>query len=128
MAERTLDELDPPAWSDAPEDATYLVRRCHELRRKPVGAFTVEDLRIMIGQQIALPHLVPHALDLLAKDPLASGDFFHGDLLEVVLRVDRSYWIERPDERDRLNGMISTLIPMDSDVRAAVEAFRSASD
>jgi hypothetical protein len=123
--EQTLDDLDPPAWPEAPEDATYLVRRCHELRRKPIDAFSAEDLRIMIGQQIAVSCLVPRALDRLAGDPLVSGDFFHGDLLEVVLRVDRSYWAARPAERDRLHGMIATLVPMDPDVRAAIEAFRA---
>ena len=54
--------LDAPAWGPAPAEATYLVRRCHEVRNKPLDEFTVEDLRLMIGQQIALQHLVPLAL------------------------------------------------------------------
>jgi hypothetical protein len=123
--EPTLNDLDPPVWPDPPEDATYLVQRCHELRRKPIQAFTAEDLRILIGQQIALPHLVPQALDLLAGDPLVGADYGPGDLLEAVLRVDRSYWDERPSERDRLSEIVVTLVPMDPDVRAAVQAFRS---
>lgn len=125
MNDRTLDEVDPPAWSDAPADATNLVRRCHELRRKAIGEFTVEDMRMMIGQRIGLPYLVPQALDLLASDPLASGDLFPGDLLEAVLRVDGSYWTARPAERTRLSGIVATLVPMDADVRAAVEAFQA---
>jgi hypothetical protein len=57
-----LDVLDPPPWSAELEYNSFLVRRVHELRRKPVGEFTVEDLRIMIGQEIALEVLVPRAL------------------------------------------------------------------
>jgi len=47
----TLDTVDPPAWGPAPPDATPLTTRCHELRTKPLRDFTVEDLRIMIGEQ-----------------------------------------------------------------------------
>ena len=50
----TLDTVDPPAWGPAPPDATPLITRCHELRTKPLRDFTAEDLRIMIGQQVAL--------------------------------------------------------------------------
>jgi hypothetical protein len=81
---RTLDELDPPARPAADYDSR-LVTRAHDLRRKPIGDFTAEDLRIMIGQQVALAHLVPRALDALELNPLAQGDFYPGDLLQAVL-------------------------------------------
>ena len=90
---QTLERLDPPAWGPAPPDATFLVRRCHELRHKPIADFTVDDLRLMIGQSIALEHLVPVALEQLQCDPLVSGDFYAGDLLGTVLRVDHAFWI-----------------------------------
>lgn len=61
-----LDALDPRAWGFAPPEATYLVRRCHEVRNKPLHEFTVADVRLMIGQQIALQHLVPLALQQAA--------------------------------------------------------------
>jgi hypothetical protein len=89
--QRTLDDLDPPAWGPPTYDS-YLVTRCHELRTKPLGEFTVEDLRIMIGQQIGLPHLIPLAVDELYKNPLAEGDFYPGDLLCYVLRIDPAVW------------------------------------
>ena len=53
-SKRTLDTVDPPAWGPAPPDATLLIKRCHELRTKPLIDFTAEDLRIMFGQQVAL--------------------------------------------------------------------------
>ena len=60
MAGKTLDELEGVAWGEPTFDS-YLVTTCHRLRTKPVDEFSVEDLRIMIGQQIGLPHLVPLA-------------------------------------------------------------------
>ena len=83
----TLDELDGVRWG-APEFDSHLVTTCHRLRTKPVDEFTVEDLRIMIGQNIGLAHLLPRAVAILEADPLAKGDWYAGDLLCAVLRAD----------------------------------------
>jgi hypothetical protein len=91
-SKRVLDILDPPAWDPAPPDASFLIKRCHELRTKPLRDFTVEDLRIMIGQNIALQPLVGLALGRLRSDPLLEGDCYPGDLLASVLRVDTAFW------------------------------------
>jgi hypothetical protein len=80
----TLEQLDGDLWP-APEFESSLASTCHRLRRKPLDAFTVEDLRIMIGQRIGLAHLLPRAIDVLEQDPFAAGDFFPGDLLLAVL-------------------------------------------
>jgi hypothetical protein len=69
----------------------------------------VEDLRIMIGQQIALPHLLPRALALLEADPLAEGDLFPGDLLANVLRIDGQYWRENDEQRHRLRDIVGRM-------------------
>ncbi len=89
----TLDDVDPPAWGPAPPDATSLIKRCHELRTKPLVDFTVEDLRIMVEQRVALNRLVSLALERLQPDRLAEGD----DLLASVLRVDGAFWARSPD-------------------------------
>ncbi|WP_366207020.1 contact-dependent growth inhibition system immunity protein [Flavihumibacter sp. CACIAM 22H1] len=39
------------------EAPTNMVRRCLELRRIPIDEFTVEDLRLMIGQNFSLRYL-----------------------------------------------------------------------
>ena len=96
-SKRTLDTVDPPAWGPAPPDATLLIKRCHELRTKPLRDFTVEDLRIMIGQQVALGRLVPLALDRLRPDSLVEDDDYPTDLLASVLRVDTAFWERSPD-------------------------------
>ena len=91
--DKTLEELEDADWGE-PSYHSHLVETCHELRRKPLRDFTIEDLRIMIGQQIGLPFLVPLALDILEQNPLAEGDFFAGDLLYSVFRV-RLVFLER---------------------------------
>jgi hypothetical protein len=93
----TLDTVDPPAWGPAPPDATRLINRCHELRIKQLVDFTAEDLRIMIGQQVALNRLLPLALNRLQPDPLVEGDYYSEDLLASVLRVDGAFWERSPD-------------------------------
>jgi hypothetical protein len=78
------------------------MRRCHELRRKPVEDFTVEDLRIMIGQAIGLDALVPIALSTVEDNPLAAGDYYEGDLLVSLVGIPNAYWADHPDDWFRL--------------------------
>lgn len=122
----TLDTVDPPAWGPAPPDATPLTTRCHELRTKPLRDFTVEDLRIMIGEQVALNHLVWRALDRLRSDSLVAGDDYPADLLESVLRVDSAYW-ERSSGYDlelhRLAEGARERFTLASELRELIEAF-----
>ena len=102
-SKRTLDTVDPPAWGPAPPDATSLITRCHELRTKPLRDFTAEDLQIMIGQQVALNHLVWPALDRLRSDALVEYDDYPTDLLASLLRVDSAYWERSPDYDQELH-------------------------
>lgn len=120
---KTLDELDPPAWSKPAFDS-YLLGTCYRLRKKPVGAFTVEDLRIMIGQRIGLRWLVPLALDVLEREPLAQGDFYPGDLLTNVLKLDEVLWRTEPEWLRRIQRVLSSLSGPDEVVSEAVAGFR----
>jgi hypothetical protein len=86
-----LEQLEGEKWG-APEFDSHLVTTCHALRQKPISEFTVEDLRIMIGQNIGLPHLMPIAIDVLNKESLAEGDYFPGDLLANVVRADPEFF------------------------------------
>src|SRR5262245_61829540 len=93
---RTLEELEGgDVWTESP-DATFLMSRCVALRRKPLDEFTTEDLRIMIGQNIGLQYLIPLALDRLTRNLFEAGDFYPGDLLGVVLRSARGFWLQSP--------------------------------
>ena len=121
--QKTLDQLDPPAWGE-PRYSSYLVTTCHQLRRKPIGEFTVEDLRIMIGQGFALPWLVPLALEVLEPEPLAEGDFYPGDLLVNVLRVPPAFWVEERALFTRVSALLENLSELPREVKEAAVTFR----
>ncbi|WP_371502274.1 contact-dependent growth inhibition system immunity protein [Kitasatospora sp. NBC_00374] len=89
---RSVEQLTRSHWPDPPPGATRLVTVAHALRRRPVGELTVEQLRLLIGQRIDLPHLLPLALRVLRADPLAEGDLYPGDLLAAVLRCTAEDW------------------------------------
>ena len=95
---KSLQELEAKDWGEPTYDS-HLVTECHRLRRVPLRHFTAENLRIMIGQQIGLPYLIPLALELLHGDPFTAGDFYEGDLLATVLRADSRFWIQSPELR-----------------------------
>jgi hypothetical protein len=119
----TLDELDPPAWGEPTFDS-HLVKTCHALRRKPLHEFSVEDLRIMIGQRIGLRWLIPLALEALEAEPLAEGDFYPGDLLGAVLSVGPDLWLGEPVWRSRTAAVLDRLPEVPKELKEAVSAFR----
>lgn len=62
----TIEKLEGVAWGE-PEYDSNLVTTCHQLRKKPIDEFGIEDLRVMIGQNIGTKHLMPRALKLLRR-------------------------------------------------------------
>jgi hypothetical protein len=91
---KTIELLEKNIWPNPEgEYATNLVKKCHALRKKVLDDFTVEDLRIMIGQAIGLDYLVPLAIEVLSDDLFAEGDLYEGDLLNSVLTIDPGFWI-----------------------------------
>ena len=128
---KSLQQLEQHDLGEATFDS-YLVTTCHRLRRKPLDEFTVEDLRIMIGQKIGLPYLLPIALERLKDDPLAAGDYYPGDLLAMVVSADDSFWSTRPDLfrqiREIVRRVQEALPSMEEDERqAVVKLLRDAS-
>jgi len=101
----TLQELEGNDWGTPPYDSS-LVKHCHRLRRVPLEDFSIEDLRIMIGQEIGLKYLVPIALVELEKEPLAEGDFYPGDLLKNVLGVSREFWRQHSELKERMDAIV----------------------
>lgn len=106
----TIEQLERDVWPDPGPDATFLVRCCTELRRKPLSEFTVEDLRVLLGQEIGVAALLPLAVGVLLRDPLAEGDHYPGDLLATVLRLPESAWSGRGGERRRLAVVLADLV------------------
>jgi hypothetical protein len=78
------------------------VQECQRLRKLQLRLFTVENLRIMLGQNLGSRYLVPVALEHLEAEPLVEGDFYPGDLLCNVLSLPGSFWAENPELRARV--------------------------
>ncbi|MEV8096407.1 contact-dependent growth inhibition system immunity protein [Kitasatospora sp. NPDC085879] len=105
-ADRCLDELEG-AWPDPAPGATRLVTTAHALRRVPLRDLGAGGLRLLIGQGVGLPHLVPLALDLLERDPAAEGGLFPGDLLDAVARRGPELRSDHPELAERLVAVVA---------------------
>ncbi len=64
----------------------------------------------MLGQEIGVPILLPRAVKVLLREPLAQGDFYPGDLLASVVRLPESAWSNLHVERQRLAGVLTDLV------------------
>jgi len=119
---KSLQQLDGQDWGE-PTYGSHLVTECHRLRRVPLREFTVEDLRIMIGQHIGVEYLMPLALEHLHADPLAEGAYYPGDLLAAVLRASRQFWQQHPTWRDEVAAIAKRAAPLFSDVETLQQAY-----
>ncbi|MFG2971192.1 contact-dependent growth inhibition system immunity protein [Streptomyces sp. NPDC048288] len=82
--ERCIEERERDRRPAPPAGASRLAVTVHALRHRPVGELSVEDLRLMTGQDVGLAHLLPLAVEILRDDPMAQGDLYEGDLLSAV--------------------------------------------
>jgi contact-dependent growth inhibition (CDI) system CdiI-like immunity protein len=122
---KNLDELEGTDWAPPTWDS-YLVTTLHRLRKKPIGRFTVEDLRILIGQKIGLRFLVPLALEVLEREPLAAGDFYECDLLKATLSAGQDFWHQEWEWAQQLRRIVATLDHIPPEISDAVREFKSA--
>ncbi len=109
----SLQDIDGQDWGDPDPEDSYLVRTCTMLHRRPLGDLGDEGLRLLVGQQIALPTLIPLATAVFDQRPLASGDFYPGALLASVLRVSDEYWDAHGDQRTQVRLIAERIDPKD---------------
>lgn len=105
IREKTLRELEGPAWAD-PDYPSPMVQRIRALGGVSIGDFVVEDLRLVVGERRGLRYLVPIALERLEQNPLAEGTSYRGDLLMALDRVDDAFWEHHPDLEARARAVI----------------------
>ena len=99
---RTLEQLDGHDWGDPETAPTGMVARCLRLRRTPLNAISAGDLRLLVSQNIGLKVLVPKALQGVSHEPLLEAEYYPGDLLSALLRVDKTYWSDNAAELEQL--------------------------
>ena len=83
-----------------------LVNKVLKLRKIPLNQFSLEDLRLMIGQNKGLPYLIQLSLDVLKEDLFAEGDFYPSDLLQNILKVPALFWTEDKELWQDIHGLI----------------------
>jgi hypothetical protein len=120
---KSLIELEPVDIT-GPNYGSSLARTCEHLYRKPLSKFTVEDLRIMIGQNIGLEYLMPLAVEQLENNPFSEGDYYPGDLLWSVLRVKTDFWSKHRDLYSRVYEITNGLRQVLEKLNGAIETFQ----
>jgi hypothetical protein len=126
LREKTLEQLENEVWGE-PNHPSKLVITIHELRKKRLKDFTIEDLRITIGQNFSLDYLVPVAIEKLQENILAEGDMYEGDLLNSVLTVNSKFWLENKSYwatiHDLYRKNLSLFETEDNEHRPLIKAF-----
>ncbi len=82
----TLIELDP-CLANRPDFGSGLSDRAVALRLKELSDLTLGELAFCLRQSIAIPHVVPLALEVLVQQPLIEADRYPGDLLNSLLHA-----------------------------------------
>ncbi|WP_405985534.1 contact-dependent growth inhibition system immunity protein [Streptomyces sp. NBC_00872] len=119
----SLEALERDPWPAPPTDASRLVAMVHALRSRPIGELTVEDMRLLIGQDVGLALLLPLALEVLRDDPMTEGDMYEGDLLSAVLTRSPAVWKERPELGQKLGVIVSELSDLPPSLNQEVARF-----
>ena len=118
----TIEQLENSKWVDS-DFETNLTKRCHQLRKIAVDKLEIEDLRLLIGQQIGLKYLVDLAVEKLNADILAEGDYYPGDLLNSILSIDSSYWVDNETQWSSIDNLMKHNQDKLQDVGLKTEKF-----
>jgi hypothetical protein len=90
------------------DNPTPLVKEIHELINLPLSKYSIENLRLMIGQEVGLPYLIPLAIERLSDDLFAEGDMYEGDLLSNVVNISLCFWEQNPELKAQVNHLIES--------------------
>ncbi|MFJ6088414.1 contact-dependent growth inhibition system immunity protein [Streptomyces sp. NPDC092369] len=121
--DRSLEDLERDRWSTPSSGETRLMATVRELRRKPIGSLTVEDMRLLLRQDVGLAYLLPLAVEVLRIDPLAEGDMYEGDLLAAVLTRSAEVWSESPELERDVRLIVSESADVPPALKSEVERF-----
>jgi hypothetical protein len=105
---KTLENIEGKWVKDIPVEgySSPLEVRVYKLYNKDLNAFTIDDLRFMLIQQIGIKVLVEKAVSCLEEDILVDATYYEGDLLNSVLSVSESYWKENINHYNKLKTLI----------------------
>lgn len=107
---KSIEQLENDYWKNI-EFSSGLVEKCHAYRKIPIKDLSVEQLRLLVGQKIGLPFIIPKVIAVLNDNILAEGDLYPGDLLSVVLDLTEREWPEPTVNRPIFLGMLKNNLP-----------------
>ncbi len=91
----------------------------------PLADFTHGDLARACRQRTFYDHVVPYALAVLRKNPLA-GELYDGELLTALLRLPQEYWDNHHHEKGVLRAVMMRAYVQtdDAELQATIMDFR----
>ena len=93
----SIEELEDNYWNE-PTLQSYVITTCYKARKKPIRLLSNEEVRLLIGQKIGLKYILALAVNTLKKEPLIEVEYFGGDLLLSLLRLELNDWKTNPIE------------------------------
>lgn len=103
---KSIEQLEGAVWDES-NPPTILVERVLQYRKVPLSDLTIEQLRLLIGQDVGLSYLLPVAIQKLKENILAEGDLYEGDLLSAVLSINDRFWEEHSALKQEVQRLIS---------------------
>ncbi len=122
--QHSIEKLEGQIWPEH-EFETELVKRCHDLRKMPLDKLSIEDLRLLIGQQVGLQFILDIAISRLSQDILSEGDLYPGDLLQSLLNVDPKYWADNAKHWTAIDELLLKNLDIIDDNNIKTEIFYS---
>ena len=99
---KTLQELEGADWGSPETAETATIGRVLTLRRKPLEELSNGEVRLAITHQVGFPIVLELAIERLRPNPLLEADFYPGDVLAALVRLDEQDWQDRNDLREAL--------------------------
>jgi hypothetical protein len=105
------------------DDKSPLGHKLREIYAKPLYAFSVIDLRIMVSQGLALDIVIPMSVERLEENPFLRADLYYGDLLTSLLNVPIEYWKSNQAAYWAVTELVSGLPIVLKSLDAKIESF-----
>ena len=95
---------DLKGWSaEPPTNATGLMESVQKACATPLRELTDNDLRILVGQKLALEICLPLAVERLRENPWLDASYYPGDLMEAVRRLSDEELEKFPGAREEMD-------------------------
>lgn len=105
--DRSLIELGLITFEDleAADEASPILTRA---ANRPIRRLSLTDLYLFIRINLALPALIPIAIERLEDAPMQQAAEYPADLLTAVLESDARYWLENRDQWEQMLPILAT--------------------